>query len=926
MLSRFPFAFFAISLHLLAANDSAPTGSKPVGPLTQAADEFKILTRDAGLRADSPPGDQQHQGPKMLWHGRLYENFRNDILDAIPHEIKQNGGLNAVLHRNQFGFNVSGPLVIPHLLPNNNTTFFSISYEGVRESISRASLHTIPTTLERTGDFSKTVDQAGNILPIYDPSTTSLNPNYNPNLPVSTSNLQYLRTPFPGNRIPGDRLVPLSIEQLRLYPQPNAAVGPFFQNNFFVNSPETDLADGVITNVDRSFGDRHRVTWNSTVSTGLLGAAKYFDNIANPGSPDQSFNTRRGSLGYIFTASSQTVNTLTLHAASTTSRSGVPGQSPFPLYELGNYLSMGTSFPASRNAHNHYQITDGFSTHQGKHSLSLTAEADLFQVNSYVAAFPSGFFQFGSGLTSLPGIVDTGYGFSSFLLGLPQYAENTIITAPSNFRDSYQSLAAVDKYQFTPDLTLTVSLTLSRRTPRTEKYNRQSTIDPSVVDPSNGRPGALVFAGLNGIPAGLGPVNYDLDPSFSLAWNPLGDSKSVVRASFARTHGRVSLINGQFATQGFNARQAFTSPNIQLTPSLPFASGFPPLAAPLPTLSPSFADNSIADFLDISGREPLYQSAGLSFERELPFSLVVTVGANYSGGRDLLVGDGSANPNAISPNFLSYGNALYDQAFRVTLQPFPQFNGFELFSLYPEGRYQRDSVYLNVEKRASFGLSLTAHYSFSKQLDDYSAPYGEQDFFNTHNDWSPTFYNPPQFLQLGYVYELPFGSNKPLLSYSDWRRPLVDGWTVSGNAYWNGGTPLAFHPEYNNTGNLLSTLNVDTVSGVDPHTANPGPSQWYNPAAFAQPPDFTLGTSSPTSSALLGPSTEAIDLSVNKRLPIGVDRAFELSASAFNVINHGNWNYPDTGIGPVSAPNVNAGHIIGSHGGRVIQLGLKFSF
>ena len=229
MLSRFAFAFFAISLHLLAANDSAAAGSKPAGPLTQAADEFKILTRDAGLRADSPPGAQQHQGPKMLWHGRLYENFRNDILDAIPHEIKQNGGLNAVLHRNQFGFNVSGPLVIPHLLPNNNTTFFSISYEGVRESISRASLHTIPTTLERTGDFSKTVDQAGNILPIYDPSTTSLNPNYNPNLPVSTSNLQYLRTPFPGNRIPATGSSPCPLNNSGSTPSPTPPSAPSFK-------------------------------------------------------------------------------------------------------------------------------------------------------------------------------------------------------------------------------------------------------------------------------------------------------------------------------------------------------------------------------------------------------------------------------------------------------------------------------------------------------------------------------------------------------------------------------------------------------------------------------------------------------------------------------------------------------------------------
>ena len=69
-----------------------------------------------------------------------------------------------------------------------------------------------------------------------------------------------------------------------------------------------------------------------------------------------------------------------------------------------------------------------------------------------------------------------------------------------------------------------------------------------------------------------------------------------------------------------------------------------------------------------------------------------------------------------------------------------------------------------------------------------------------------------------------------------------------------------------------------------------------------------------------------MDLSVTKRLHVGGDRALEFSATAINVLNHANWNYPDTGIGSASAPNVDAGHIIGSHGGRVVQLGLKLSF
>ncbi len=234
--------------------------------------------------------------------------------------------------------------------------------------------------------------------------------------------------------------------------------------------------------------------------------------------------------------------------------------------------------------------------------------------------------------------------------------------------------------------------------------------------------------------------------------------------------------------------------------------------------------------------------------------------------------------------------------------------------------------HLRIEKRASFGLTFTAYYEFSKQLDDYSGPYGNQDLFDLRDDWSVTSYSTPQYVTLSYVYEFPFGPNQPLLNLSGIGGALVRGWSLSGNAYWNDGTPLAPHPEFNNTGDILSTLNVNVVPGVSPHVPNPGPSEWYNPAAFDQPPDFTLGNGSRTVSGLLGPGYNSMDVSLGKRLPIGGERTFEFNATALDVLNHANWNYPDTMIGSASAPNIDAGRIIGSHGGRVIQLGLKISF
>src|SRR5581483_8785579 len=114
-----------------------------------------------------------------------------------------------------------------------------------------------------------------------------------------------------------------------------------------------------------------------------------------------------------------------------------------------------------------------------------------------------------------------------------------------------------------------------------------------------------------------------------------------------------------------------------------------------------------------------------------------------STGRNELIWNGAVDLNAVNPVDLAYGVQLYDLAFLQSLRPFPQFTGLNVDGLYPGGRYQRDSGYVQLEKRASNGLEMTARYQFSKQFDDYSGPYGIQDFFNRQNDWALSAYNAP---------------------------------------------------------------------------------------------------------------------------------------------------------------------------------------
>jgi hypothetical protein len=108
--------------------------------------------------------------------------------------------------------------VVPKLTHGKSNTYLSLSFEGVRERISRTHLTTIPTMAQRTGNYSDVVDSAGNVLPIYDVATTQLNAGYDPSQPVSLTNLQYLRDPFPGNIIPQSRLNPVALDALKLCP------------------------------------------------------------------------------------------------------------------------------------------------------------------------------------------------------------------------------------------------------------------------------------------------------------------------------------------------------------------------------------------------------------------------------------------------------------------------------------------------------------------------------------------------------------------------------------------------------------------------------------------------------------------------------------------------------------------------------------
>jgi hypothetical protein len=915
--------------------------SKEMGELEKALSEFRIQMGQAGVGGGRK---LKASGKQNGLTGRIFENFRNDFLDAVPHEVRQRGGTKSLLRRNQYGFNVSGPVVAPRIYDGRGRTFFSLSFEGTRERIAQSALFTVPTDRQRKGDFSDLVDSAGKPVLIYDPATTRPNPDYDPSQPISAGNLQYLRDPFPGNVIPQDRIDPVARALVEMYPKPNIAVGPFLSNNYWVNSPAENQANGVIAKLDHRLTGKQQLAVNLNFSSGLRKSPEYFPGPANSGGASYEYENGGLTIADTYTASPHTVWTFQWSSSCRKTDSLEGGETVdypeqlglkgvfstyFPRFTFsGGYLPIGPSTAVFRDRSYSHSASSAVSINYKSHTLRLNGLARRSYVNSFSPSYPSGLFAFGRSITGLPGDANTGNGFAQFLLGEVTRAQEGIVLHPSYYSKNYFRLNARDEYRMRPGVTADVGLGLEIATPRVEKYNRQSTVSLDHINPANGKPGALIFAGQDGVGRALQPVTARLEPNIGLAINPLNDRNTIVRLNYSLNYDDYPLYGRHFGTNGFNASPVFNSPNEQLEPAFLLRDGAPLNFQQPPLLEATAANGTDAHYVDPSGLLPANQQWSLSVQRELPRSLAIE--AQYRGwrGAHQFVG-GSIRLNAAPVESLRYGDQLYDDAFRNSLRPYPQYRELDLGGVFPGGDVEGHSLSMTLNQRLTGGLFGRVSYRLAKQMDNYSTG-APQDPNNLHDEWSLSAWDVTHSVQISYTYELPFGKGKKLFNddggVSRIVAPILGNWSLSGLTTWNSGSPLIIRPLFNRTGGIVGNLRADVVPGVDPEVDEQSPEQWFNPAAFAQPDDFTLGDASRTHPNLRNPGDQFHHLSLTKRIQMTSDTSLEFVTEAFDFPNHANLNDPDTRIGPDSSPNLNAGKIIGSTGGRVMQLGVRVLF
>jgi hypothetical protein len=522
-------------------------------------------------------------------HGSVYYGIGDSALNASPYELTGEPPEKPGYLQNSFGGSVGGPLNIPHIYNGGSKTFYFVNYNGKRGENPFDQFSTVPTLLERQGNFSQTFYTTGTRGPVqlFNPATNN---------------------PFVGDTIP--QINPVAQALLQYIPLPNLPGS--FQNFHFVTSNNND-SDDLNVRVNRSFGAapvRGRRGGGRNAPRNNLSLGFHYhgssSNITNPfpsvgGSTSVrsfdipvSYTRSIGKLTNIIRADFNRTRTTTqnLYAFNNdiTGALGITGVSsnPFdwglPNLSFTNFASLNDTTPAlTRNQT--YTFSDNVIYNHGKHTWRWGGDYRRVQVNTDTDSNPRGSFTF-SGLNTSQivngePVAGTGYDFADFLLGLPQQTSEQFGQS-NHFRGNYWDLYAQDEWKMRGNLTLNLGVRYEYVSPLTEINNRVANLDLSsgVLNPVFGTPSVTpILPGQTGptygkLPASLlRPDRNNFAPRVGFAWKPF--SKTVVRGGYGINYntGAYQGIVQQLAHQ---PPFSTTVTNIQAIPGeLTLENGFP---------------------------------------------------------------------------------------------------------------------------------------------------------------------------------------------------------------------------------------------------------------------------------------------------------------------------------------------------------------
>jgi hypothetical protein len=713
------------------------------------------------------------------FHGTLYDNFRNSVLNARSYGQAQR----SLDIENDWGFTIGGPIKWPKWPATNRKAFFFLGFDDLyaRGGLQRP-FFSLPTMQERQGDFSDWKDTAGNLIPIYDPATTQANPSYNSGLPVGPNNLPYIRQQFMGcdghtpNVIcPSDpRLVNSYSQGWTKYLPATNLPGVF--NNWIPPSANVPSGSTVYNSLSTFKADWY-ITQRDHVSFTTYqqrGPSAYFTEFPAqidwntiypapspwPADPmyrlnwDHTFSpTLVSTLNYGLTKyNGSAYMTDDAYVNDVPKIPGVASHNEPSMLEFQDYQTMGGNGAYKIDKFSNI-VNELVTWVHGKHTFKFGGEMRWNDLNyNDQDQNRSGTFYFSRLNTGLSGI-NSGNDWASFLLGQVDNANCDFPTVGSMYaRGTHESLNAGDTWKVTPKLSLDYGVRYDVVPPNVDKFNKLSVFDPNMVNPDAGnRLGALAFAGNYAGPASLGrrAPEYTwyggVAPRLGFAYSV--NPKTVVRGGYGIFYMQEFYPGWAAGSNfdGFNATPTFSSSQGGITAAFLLQDGFPQNFPHPPFINAGF-DNGTAGPLYRpfnSNRLPNTQQWNLTVERQ--FTTDFSVDAAYVGNKGTRLPSQTDPLNTLNPSLLSMGPALYDQftpgmtsldgvsipyagwvqqmtacapTVAQALLPYPQYCGGLTGLTENAGNSTYHSFQLEVEKRVSHGWWFLGAYTASKEITD----------------------------------------------------------------------------------------------------------------------------------------------------------------------------------------------------------------
>jgi hypothetical protein len=957
------------------SNTAAVHNEISVVPMADSVQEFRVDTNALKAEYGQTAGGVINAVTKSggnQFHGSLYEFLRNDSLDSrnafSTQPDPRTGRIKQVLRYNQFGGTAGGPVLIPKLYNGKNRTFFYAGWEQWKwRSTGAPQIGTVATDEQRNGDFTRTFDNRGVLIPIYDPATTAPNP----------AGSGFVRSLFPGNIIPRARFDSLAVKVLPYMPTANARPTDAFtnSNNFVSLAKSTSDQTVSTTRIDHRISERdslffrYSFTWNTLKNAGWgLGAA-------DPSARNDQRDNHNAVLAWTKVVTNTIVNDLRFGITRQylpfqhpsfdqgwPAKLGYPSiipQDAFPPVLISGLLSIGNSgFSGGLRAQNIGQIVNQTSISRGRHSLKAGVDIRDWRLSFINRLNPSGNFSFTPALTGNPlSPAGNGVGLATFLLG-------EVSSGNLGYRPFFQSRATPlalyiqDDWKITSRLTLNLGLRYDASYGFTEIHNRHSNFEPNLINPETKLPGTLVYAGVNGVPASYIDVDKNnFGPRVGFAWAPGSDGKTAVRGGYGLIYLPIesgAIVPDNQNALGFSVDTQFVAAGGGPVRAFKFSDG---PAAILQSRGaaggPSAFRGQNVRFQARNSATGYMQQWNVAIQRALFAGW--TVQAAYVGSKGTKLFGGNFDMNQLDPQYFSLGLSLQDQvanpffgqiatgalsgrtvARSQLLRPFPDYlqvttwANANLSSSY-------HSLQISAEKRFSQGLSMLVSYTKAKLITECAAIGGGNSGdgctgeyrigrFNRRLDRAIDQDDIAGRLVMSGVYEIPVGKGRTLLRNSNAVvNGILGGWQMNGIGTFQSGLPLAVRGANNFTGINYPDVLRDPTLPADQRT----PVRWFDTDAFRNPVNFVIGNAPRTLPKTRGPGLTDVSFSLFKTFALGERAKLEARGEFFNALNTVNYNNPNvTFTAGANGQNTNAnfGRVTSALEARRVQLGMRITF